>query len=80
MNKIEYTTKIHAPEIDPRNRHPKIFEVFDNLKSGEYMELSNDHDPKPLHYQLMIERGEETFTWAYTEEGPGIWRVAIGKK
>ncbi|GGB39899.1 DUF2249 domain-containing protein [Virgibacillus dakarensis] len=80
MDNIDFVTKIHAPEIEPRFRHPKIFEIFDSLKPGEYMELSNDHDPKPLHYQLMIERGEAAFTWEYTEQGPAIWRVTIGKK
>lgn len=79
MNNTDFAVKIHAPDIDPRNRHPKIFEVFDGLASGELMELSNDHDPRPLHYQLMIER-EGTFTWEYLEQGPSMWRVAIGKK
>ncbi|GAA0593071.1 DUF2249 domain-containing protein [Virgibacillus siamensis] len=79
MNDTQFAVKIHAPDYDPRNRHPKIFETFDCLGSGEFMELSNDHDPKPLHYQLMIER-EDTFTWEYLENGPKMWRVAIGKK
>ncbi|MEK7789032.1 MAG: DUF2249 domain-containing protein, partial [Planctomycetota bacterium] len=34
--------------IVPRERHPKIFNTFDNLKKGEMMVLINDHDPKPL--------------------------------
>ncbi|SFD38337.1 Uncharacterized conserved protein, DUF2249 family [Lentibacillus persicus] len=79
MNDTQFTVQIHAPAIDPRHRHPKIFETFDGLNSGEFMELSNDHDPKPLHYQFMIER-EGTFLWEYLEEGPAMWRVAIGKK
>ncbi|WP_249870001.1 DUF2249 domain-containing protein [Oceanobacillus saliphilus] len=79
MNAIQYTVKIHAPEIAPRIRHPRILEAFDRLKTGEYMHLSNDHDPKPLQYQFMIER-EGLFTWEYLENGPEQWRVAIGKK
>ncbi|MFD1037703.1 DUF2249 domain-containing protein [Virgibacillus byunsanensis] len=79
MNDVQYTAKVHAPEIEPRFRHPRIFEVFDELQPGEYMELSNDHDPKPLHYQFMMER-EGTFSWEYLEEGPMLWRVCIGKK
>ncbi|WP_404996967.1 DUF2249 domain-containing protein [Caldifermentibacillus hisashii] len=76
---IEFTTKIFAPEIEPKYRHAKIFETFDGLQSGQYMELTNDHDPKPLYYQFLIER-EGCFTWDYIEEGPEQWRVAIGKK
>lgn len=36
------------------------------------------HDPKPLYYQFSFERAG-TFTWAYLEEGPEVWRVEIGK-
>ncbi|SHG22929.1 DUF2249 domain-containing protein [Ornithinibacillus halophilus] len=79
MSEITYAAKLHAPDIEPRIRHPRIFEVFESLKPGEFMELTNDHDPKPLEYQFMMER-PGTFTWEYLEEGPSIWRVAIGKK
>lgn len=79
MNDTQFIIKIYAPEIEPRIRHQRIFEVFDELQSGEFMELTNDHNPKPLHYQLLIER-EDTFSWEYLEEGPLLWRVAIGKK
>ncbi|SET14866.1 Uncharacterized conserved protein [Oceanobacillus limi] len=78
MEGIEIAVKLHAPDIEPRVRHPRILQVFDALNNGEFMELSNDHDPKPLHYQFMIER-EGTFTWEYLESGPTLWRVVIGK-
>ncbi len=76
---INFIVKIFAPDIEPRFRHKKIFEAFDGLQSGEVMELTNDHDPKPLYYQFLIER-EGTFSWEYLEEGPDVWRVVIGKK
>lgn len=78
MNDVKYSAEIHAPDITPKLRHVRIFRVFDKLEPGEYMHLSNDHDPKPLQYQFMFER-EGKFTWEYLEEGPEIWRVAIGK-
>lgn len=43
------------------------------------MELINDHDPKPLHYQFLAERADR-FEWEYIEQGPEVWRVAISKK
>lgn len=61
---IQFTAKIFAPDIEPRVRHRQIFETFDGLNSGEFLELTNDHDPKPLYYQFMIER-EGTFSWEY---------------
>ncbi|ETJ25346.1 Hemerythrin HHE cation binding protein [human gut metagenome] len=38
-----------------------------------------DIDPRPLHYQFIMEL-PETFEWEYLEEGPEVWRVAITKK
>lgn len=65
--------------IPPREKHPTIFSTFDALKSGDSMLLVNDHDPRPLRYQLMAER-PDTFEWTYQEEGPEVWRVRIDRK
>jgi uncharacterized protein (DUF2249 family) len=62
--------------IAPRERHPLIFSTFRKLASGQVMELVNDHDPRPLYYQLQAEM-PGTFAWAYLEQGPQTWRVAI---
>lgn len=75
----QFAAKVDAREYPPREKHAVIFDTFDKLNSGEAMELTNDHDPKPLHYQLMAEY-EGKFEWNYLEEGPEVWRVAIGKK
>jgi uncharacterized protein (DUF2249 family) len=40
--------------------------------------LVNDHDPKPLYYQLEAEYPRQ-FSWTYVESGPQVWRVEIGK-
>ncbi|GAA4751127.1 hypothetical protein GCM10023229_34950 [Flavisolibacter ginsenosidimutans] len=64
--------------IEPRLKHPTIFKHFDALKEGEAFEILNDHDPKPLYYQLLGERGN-IFTWSYIEQGPQWWRVQIKK-
>ena len=62
----------------PRERHPQIFDTFDNLQKGEAFILVNDHDPMPLYYQFLHVR-ENQFTWEYLEQGPEVWRVHIGK-
>lgn len=74
----QFSAQIDVREIEPKEKHPKIFETFDLLKLGQSMELINDHDPKPLQYQLMAER-EGQFQWKSLEEGPNIWRVGITK-
>ena len=69
-------TQLDVRTIQPRDRHPMIFNTFDNLKPGESFELVNDHAPKPLYYQFLHER-DGLFTWEYLEEGPDTWRVRI---
>lgn len=74
-----FKIKVDAREYEPKFKHPTIFNAFNSLLAGEKMELINDHDPKPLQYQFMIEMPEQ-YEWEYLEEGPEIWRVAITKK
>ncbi len=62
----------------PVRRHALIFETFDTLPVDDNFELVNDHDPKPLYYQLEAEQTGK-FTWEYLEEGPEVWRVRIGR-
>jgi uncharacterized protein (DUF2249 family) len=66
-------------DIQPRDRHPRIFNTFDSLQAGEMMVLINDHDPKPLKYQLEAERTGQ-FDWEYILSGPEVWKVEIVKK
>lgn len=65
--------------LEPRQKHPTIFQRFDMLEEGQSLTIHNDHDPKPLYYQLLGERGS-TFTWEYLEQGPEWWKVRISKK
>lgn len=65
--------------LEPRQKHPTIFNRFDELEGGESLTIHNDHDPKPLYYQLLGERGN-TFVWEYLEQGPELWKVKITKR
>jgi len=65
--------------LEPRQKHPTIFVRFDELQGGESLTIHNDHDPKPLYYQLLGERGN-IFNWEYLEQGPLWWRVRITKR
>ena len=65
-------------DIMPWDRHPKIFETFDGMKPGETLELVNDHDPRPLHYQFMVERKDQ-FEWTSEEKGQRHWVATIKK-
>lgn len=64
--------------IPPRDKHPRILQTFDSLKSGEILLIINDHDPMPLKYQFEFERPGK-FGWKYIEQGPEVWRVEIAR-
>ncbi len=65
--------------LEPRLKHPTIFNRFDQLAEGESLTILNDHDPKPLYYQMLGERGN-VFVWEYLEQGPEWWKVNITKR
>jgi len=71
--------QLDVREIPPREKHPTIFRTFDTLASGQSLVLLNDHDPRPLRYQLAAER-PDTFEWDYEAEGPELWKVRISRK
>jgi uncharacterized protein (DUF2249 family) len=79
INMGNYSCQIDVRNIPPKDKHPTIFKTIEALKQGETLELINDHDPKPLQYQLMAEQTDK-FGWEYLEQGPDVWRVAITKK
>ena len=64
--------------LAPKDRHSLIFKTYEGLQPGQFFELVNDHDPKPLYYQFQFEQTGK-FTWDYLEQGPDVWRVRIGR-
>ena len=70
---------LNVTVLEPRQKHPTIFACFDQLEEGTSFIIHNDHDPKPLYYQLLGERGN-IFDWEYLEEGPDWWKVRIAKR
>jgi uncharacterized protein (DUF2249 family) len=59
-------------------RHERIFGMVAELKPGEGFVLANDHDPKPLRYQLEAMNPGQ-ISWEYLEAGPELWRVVVGR-
>lgn len=76
---METIITLDVTVLEPRLKHPTIFDKFDSLNPGEAFIIHNDHDPKPLYYQLLAERGQ-TFSWEYLINGPEFWEVKISKK
>lgn len=74
----QFAAQVDVRKYEPKDKHAVIFQTFFDLKKGEFMELINDHDPRPLHYQFLAELDDQ-FSWEYLEQGPEVWRVSIGK-
>lgn len=71
--------ELDVRRIPPREKHPSIFHALDGLGAGASLTLVNDHDPRPLRYQLTAERPDQ-FDWEYVAEGPEVWRVRITRR
>lgn len=69
---------LEVRHLPPAQRHQVIFERFTGLPVGGSFVLVNDHDPKPLYYQLAAEYAGQLL-WQYLEQGPEVWRVRMGK-
>jgi uncharacterized protein (DUF2249 family) len=69
---------IDVRDLKPQRRHEVLLEIFDELGAGEGFVLVNDHDPKPLYYEIRSMHGE-VIDWEYASRGSGEWRVEIVK-
>ena len=70
---------IDVTTIAPSAKHPHIFNTYEKLDRGQTLTLLNDHDPKPLYYQLLAKYGDG-FSWNYVESGPITWKINIYKR
>ena len=73
------TIELDVRDLIPRERHERIFAELARLEGGSRLRLINDHDPKPLYYQLQAEHPAE-FDWEAVESGPERWVVAITRR
>ncbi|MBS1628347.1 MAG: DUF2249 domain-containing protein [Bacteroidetes bacterium] len=62
----------------PAERHEMFYKAFADIKPGEAFQFINDHDPKPLYYQMEAE-SKEPFRWEYLQKGPDDWKVRVIK-
>lgn len=77
-NATDTLKTLDVREIPPTERHPMIFRRFDALHEDEAFILINDHDPRPLYFQLNFEYNGQV-GWDYLEQGPTVWQVRISR-
>lgn len=73
-----FVATLDVRPLPPRDRHPRIHQTLAALQPGAAVLLINDHDPKPLYYELQAEH-PGAFEWTYLQSGPEVWRVGIRK-
>ena len=63
--------ELDVREIPPNERHDRIHDAFADLDPGESLTIVNDHDPKPLYYELSAEvPAFDDEAYAVEREGP----------
>lgn len=72
-------TELDLTPFLPTERHEMFYKAFADIGPGEAFEFTNDHDPKPLYYQMEAE-SSEPFRWEYIEKGPEAWKVRVIKE
>lgn len=73
--------RLDVREIAPAERHPTIHAAFDAMDAGESLTIVNDHDPKPLFYEMQAEK--ESFDadgYAVDRLGPGEFVATFPKE
>lgn len=78
MSEAQTETNIDVRIIPHRERHPRIFGALGALAQGQSLQITSDHDPRPLLYQLATNFPGQ-FGWEYLEQGPEVWRLNIGR-
>lgn len=64
--------------IPPYERHPRVFSVLQALKPGQSFMVISDHEPRPLHTQI-VAKFPGIFDWSFAEERPDVWRAVISR-
>lgn len=59
-------------------RHPRIFEMLDQLSQGQTLTIVSDHEPRPLRIQLQSMLGRR-IGWGQSNVGDGRWQIRLKK-
>lgn len=73
--------RIDVCDVPPAQRHPQIKAAFEDMDSGETLELVNDHEPKPLFYEFRSEVDEfDSDGYEVEQAAPGEFVARFPKR
>ncbi|MFB6153626.1 MAG: DUF2249 domain-containing protein [Halodesulfurarchaeum sp.] len=72
----ETVPSIDVRDLKPQRRHEVLLSIVEELEPGETFVLINDHDPRPLYYELTSMHGD-VIEWGYRTEGSDRWAVEV---
>lgn len=73
------TTQLDVRSVAPAARFETIMNAYETVPTGGILHLVVDHDPLCMYYTLKVMRGADAFSFHYLEDGPEVWRVAVGR-
>jgi uncharacterized protein (DUF2249 family) len=73
-------TSIDVRPVEPKHRLETILSAWNALGRGDELYLTVDHDPKCMYYTLVVDHGEDAFSFDYLESGPLVWKVRVLRK
>jgi uncharacterized protein (DUF2249 family) len=73
-------TWLDVRSVEPKHRLERILSAWSELRPGDELMLTVDHDPKCMYYTLAADYGPESFRFEYLENGPVDWRVRVERR
>lgn len=76
-----YERTLDLRDVPPAGRHPKIFDAFGELDGGESLTLVNDHEPRPLFYEMKTEVDSvDPERYSVVQVGPEEYRAELPRE
>lgn len=69
-------------KLQPHEKHPTIHDRFDALEAGQSLTIVNDHNPKPLYYELSAEKADrfDSETYSAYRADDRVWVAVLPTK
>lgn len=81
VSRVMSEYKLDLRDVAPPKRHPTIMKAFEEMESGETLMLVNDHEPRPLYYEMKEEVDAfDAEGYEVEQDGPEKFVAQLPKK